>query len=103
MSVAWTSTVVSATERVLLMLGWERAVQKTEVYDAGRKKPFAARTKSYNNLQETVRSRNTTSSWEREKPSLKLRAVNPEVQRRSAPAQTWTSSAFDVASNTGTV
>ena len=101
MSAAWTSTVVSVTERVLLMLGWERArAAKTpknskSVYHTGGKQPFATKTSATGDA--------SSSSWEREKPSLKLRTVNPNVQRRSAPMQTWTSDAFDVASNTGTV
>lgn len=103
MSAAWTNAVVSATERALLMLGWERALQSGDVYGGKKKQPLATKTKSYDNLQKTARARSAASSWEREKPSLKLRAVNPEVQRRDVPMQTWTSSAFDVASNTGTV
>lgn len=106
MSNPWTNTVVSTTERVLLLLGWERAVPskaKTSVYDAGRKQPTAAKSKSYSDLQRATRAaRAAGSSWEKDMPSLKLRAVNPDVQARGAGTNAWSSDAFDVA-HTGTV
>ena len=90
--------VCSATERLLLLLGWERVV---------RPKKNTARDKAYADLKSAVHKRTTTSStdssWERERPRLRMPTVNVPVSVSTHSEFNWTPDAFEVGEQTGTV
>lgn len=92
----------SATERLLLLLGWERVVSS-----APRSNRANVRDEAYVSLQADLQRRKgqtkTDSSWERERPQLRMPAVSaPVVAARNAESS-WASDAFEVGEHTGTV
>lgn len=118
MSETLNNVVVSATERALLMMGWERRQKhkhttfEDSAYGAGKRsktkvspkasgnKTVSHGYKEYDSLKTKLRKNN----WERDMPTLKVRTVNPQIQRQTGgDQQTWTSDGFDAAANTGTV
>lgn len=102
-----TMHVCSATERLLLLLGWERVVSSS-------KKPHAkvhncVRDQAYTELKASVQQRkvpqpNTTdSSWERERPQLRMPTVSVSGPATVTAESSWTPDAFEVGEHTGTV
>lgn len=100
-----TSHVCSATERLLLLLGWERVVSSS-------KKPHAKvhnGDQAYSELKASVQQRNvpqpntTDSSWERERPQLRMPAVIVPGPAPRRAESSWTPDAFEVGEHTGTV
>ena len=102
-----TAHASSATERLLLLLGWERVVSSS-------KKPHAkvhncARDEAYSELKASVQQRNvpqpntTDSSWERERPQLRMPAVIVPGPAPRRAESSWTPDAFEVGEHTGTV
>ena len=100
-----TAQASSATERLLLLLGWERVVSSS-------KKPHAkvhncARDEAYAELKASVQQRNvpskTDSSWERERPQLRMPTVSVSGPATVTAESSWTPDAFEVGEHTGTV
>ncbi len=99
--------LVSGTERLLLMLGWERetnAVTRTTL--RGEDSSYAELKSSIRNMNKKAHKDDTATNTAMfsEKPTLRpVRAVSSHTPSRHHQAQAWTSaSAFDVAP-TGTV
>lgn len=94
------------TERVLLLLGWERVRQTThsDVYGSDRKKKFSAKNREKEQEEE---ERPTKAEWEKNTPALRHRGVadvNASAQEYRPEINQWSSdtTAFDAAV-TGTV
>ena len=113
---------VSCTERLLMLLGWERAQpERARVYANPSKRPIAANSRAGSRAgsrgdfrgdfrgdyggtdskgADSKGAEKSSSNWEREKPTLTLRSVNPRVQ--ALRESSWAPDAFEAA-NTGTV
>ena len=109
--------VSAATERLLLLLGWERLMktkprfQQNETDKAykstARPAPEKQRAKSGGGGDGGSAS---ASSWERNRPKLRMPHVNSTNRTAATPATnstwsstSWTLDAFDVGQSTGTV
>ena len=101
LSTQLTAHASSATERLLLLLGWERVVP---THAKVRK---SARDQAYTELKSSVQQRKvaskTDSSWEREHPQLRMPTVSVPVPAVRNAESTWTPDAFEVGEHTGTV
>lgn len=99
--------VCSATERLLLLLGWEREVSSSKKSHA--KVHNCARDEAYAELKSSVQQRNvpqpntTDSSWERERPQLRMPTVSVPGPAPRRAESSWTPDAFEVGEHTGTV
>lgn len=96
--------VCSATERLLLLLGWERVVRPSS---HSFTKKSTAGDKAYADLKSAVHKRTATSSadssWERERPRLRMPTVSVPVSVSTHSESNWTPDAFEVGEQTGTV
>lgn len=102
LSTQLTAHASSATERLLLLLGWER-----RVVSSSKKSHTKVRDQAYAELKSSVQQRKvptkTDSSWERERPQLRMHTIIvPGAAPRRAESS-WTPDAFEVGEHTGTV
>jgi hypothetical protein len=97
-----TAHACAATERLLLLLGWERAVSTSHAKVARPSEP-------YRNLKASLQKRRSVSStladssWEREHPKLRMPAISTPVTVVTHAESNWTPDAFEVGEQTGTV
>lgn len=86
----------------MLLLGWERVVRPSS--HAFTKKSTAG-DKAYADLKSAVHKRTKTpdSSWERERPRLRMPTVSIPVSVSTHSESNWTPDAFEVGEQTGTV
>lgn len=100
-----TAQASAATERVLLLLGWERVVSSSK--NPRAKVHNCVRDEAYSELKASVQQRNipkeSDSSWERERPQLRMPAVSAPVAARINTESAWAPDAFEVGEHTGTV
>ena len=110
---SFTDTCIFATERVLLLLGWERVVNKSKhnfVYkDDSHERVNGAEGSARRRRKDTTKNggetRPSKAAWEKNAPTLgpvKVVTTSSLRQATNVGNQMWESSAFDTAV-TGTV
>lgn len=98
-----TTHVCSATERLLLLLGWEREVSAHSKVRKSTHDQAYAELKASVQQRKVLQSDTTDSSWERERPKLRMTTVSVPGPAPRRAESSWTPDAFEVGEHTGTV
>jgi hypothetical protein len=95
--------VCSATERLLLLLGWEREVSAHGKVRKNTHDQAYAELKASVQQRKVPQATTTDSSWERERPKLHMTTVSVPGPAPRRAESSWTPDAFEVGEHTGTV